>query len=355
MLDYIVPIIVASVMANNFTSSTPELSTPLPQTTYKDSYTIEVVGQAGARVFVNGVEVAILKSNGKNYIELNTSGAYGSTSEFEIILKNNNNLETQALNISIDKAKAETSRLQAIKLLRQASYTSCETQIDEIMLYGEDAWIDKQLNTISAHDDLTDDYYGYLESVVRIQIRDKPQYFKPEILQDLTTMYPESVSLHAHTMKTFYDRVLLDKIFESEDQLRHRMALALSQIVVVSTNATAGIALAWKGEGVIKLYDDLYKHSFGNYRDVLKSACVSSAMSYYLTFHGNKKEDSVTNTAPDENFARELMQLFSIGIYELNLDGSKVLDANNNPIPSYTQDDVSQLGACRINPSQTHN
>jgi hypothetical protein len=128
-------------------------------------------------------------------------------------------------------------------------------------------------------------------------------------------------------------------MFESKDQLRHRMALALSQIVVVSRHATTGISLAMKGEGLIKFYDDLYKHSFGNYRDVLKSA----AMSYFLTFLGNKKEDNVTNTAPDENYAREFMQLFSIGIYKLNLNGTKVLGSDGNPTPSYTQEDVSEL------------
>ena len=346
MLDFIAPIIAAAVMSHNFTSSTPELSSPPPEATYKDSYTVEVVGQKDSKVFVNGKEVALTLSNGKAYIDLNTSGAYGSSKDFKIILKNKNNLETKTYSFSINKAKPETSRLDAIKLLRQSSYTSYETQIDEVMLNGEMAWIDKQLNTPSSHDNLTDDNYGYMEAVARRQSNGEG-HWKNVDFSNLEETYPEVLGV-THALGTFHNAVLLEKMFESEDQLRHRMALALSQIIVVSPAATAGVSLSYRSESLVKLYDELYRHSFGNYRDVLKSACMSSAMSYYLTFLGNMKENIYYlgkhhNNAPDENFARELMQLFSIGIYELNLDGSKKIGDDGHPLPSYTQEDVSEL------------
>ncbi len=244
-------------------------------------------------------------------------------------------------------AKNAPTRVQAIKLLRQSSFTSYEKQIDFVMRNGEMAWIDKQLDAKSAFDDSDDEYYTYIESFVRRKIRTNPRAYPPTIMESPETLYPESIKVN-NDMGVFYNTVLPKMMFDSEDQLRHRMTLALNEIIVVSTDATAGPSLWWKGVGLIKMYDDLYEHSFGNYRDVLKSASMSGAMAYYLTFLGNMKENAVhlgvqLNNAPDENYARELMQLFSIGVYELNLDGSKKLDADKQPIPSYTQEDVSQL------------
>jgi hypothetical protein len=229
----------------------------------------------------------LIEGTGKWWVRTWNSSGYGKWSP--------------ELTFSIERITV--TRVAAIKLLRQTSFTSYETEIDEVMQNGEMAWIQKQLNAKSAFDDLNDTYYGYLESVVRLKIEEEPTKFPPSILEDLSTKFPESFPT-TYTLDLFNETVLLEKMFESKDQLRHRMALALSQIVVVSRHATTGISLSMKGEGLIKFYDDLYKHSFGNYRDVLKSASMSAAMSYFLTFLGNKKEDNVTNTAPDENYAR---------------------------------------------------
>lgn len=231
----------------------------------------------------------------------------------------------------------EVSRLQAIKLLRQTSFTSYETEIEEIMLHGEEAWINKQLNAKSAHDDPNDDYYGYLEDLLR-RIKDINDEEGRRMIENPEEYFRGS---SPHHISTFYCSIFPEKIFESNDQLRHRMAYALSQIVVLSSKASLGSALVWKSETLLKFYDELYKHSLGNYRDVLKSATMSSAMAYYLTYLGNKKETATT--APDENYARELMQLFSLGVYKLNLNGTKQTDDDGNFVPSYTQEDVSEL------------
>lgn len=81
----------------------------------------------------------------------------------------------------------------------------------------------------------------------------------------------------------------------------------------------------------------------GSYRDLLEAVAKSPAMGQYLTYRGNTKEAPSLGHFPDENFAREIMQLFSIGLYELNSDGSKKLDGNGNPIETYTSDDVKGL------------
>ena len=312
-----------------------------PEETYKDSYTVQVLGEKYAKVYLNGVEVATLLSNGKAYLDLNTSGDYNTSINFDIMLENSLEKKSETLSFSIKKIKAKTTRLDAIKLLRQASFTSYETQIDEVMLNGEMAWIDKQLATIGAHDDPNDKYYGYLEQLLRRKY-DINDALGRSIIENPEENFPAGAS-SSWNLQTFWQSIFQERVYESEDQLRQRMALALSEIIVISPAATAGSALNLKPESLIKLYDELYKHSFGNYRDILKETCMSSAMAYYLTYLGNKKEDAVTNTAPDENFARELMQLFSIGVYKLNLDGSKKIGTDGNPVASYTQEDVSEL------------
>ena len=82
-------------------------------------------------------------------------------------------------------------------------------------------------------------------------------------------------------------------------------------------------------------YDLLNRHAFGNFRSLLEEIALSPAMGIYLSHMRNRKEDAATGRLPDENFAREMMQLFTIGLHELNPDGSLKLDANGKPIETY--------------------
>jgi len=119
-----------------------------------------------------------------------------------------------------------------------------------------------------------------------------------------------------------------------EDQLRQRVAYALSQIMVVSQNG----ALFEHPDGLAYYYDLLVENAFGNYRDLLEAVTLSPAMGIYLSMLGNEKPDPERNIRPDENFARESMQLFSIGLIELNNDGSNKIRQIGRPAPTYTQD-----------------
>ena len=126
---------------------------------------------------------------------------------------------------------------------------------------------------------------------------------------------------------------------ESPDVLRNRVALALSEIFVISELPTLDdVPLA-----LPNYYDMLLEHSFGNYRDLLEDVTLHPAMGLYLTHVNNPKADSSLNRFPDENYAREIMQLFSIGLYELNVDGTRKLDANDNFIPTYDHDDIANF------------
>ncbi len=129
-----------------------------------------------------------------------------------------------------------------------------------------------------------------------------------------------------------------------EDQLRQRVAFALSQILVTSdTNGTIG---QWQ-EGAANYYDLLVSGAFGNFRTLLEQVTLSPMMGIYLSSLRNAKATFDARgqpvTLPDENYAREIMQLFTIGLHELNPDGTLRLDPNGQPIPTYTQETIVQV------------
>jgi uncharacterized protein (DUF1800 family) len=122
-----------------------------------------------------------------------------------------------------------------------------------------------------------------------------------------------------------------------QDQLRQRMAFILSQIWVVSQ---VSVHPAYAFPPYWRIFRD---NAFGNYRDIIKAVTLSPAMGTYLNMANNNKANVAKGTAPNENYARELMQLFTLGLTELNPDGSPVLDANKNPVPTYDQAVVTSM------------
>ncbi len=137
---------------------------------------------------------------------------------------------------------------------------------------------------------------------------------------------------------TGLDAMIWSQLITADDQLRHRVGLALMEILVVGFD---GLHPAWTQYEMAAYMDILWDNAFGNYRTLLEKVATSPVMGIYLTFLNSRKAAS-SGSVPDENFAREIMQLFSIGLYQLNLDGSQKL-ANNKPIETYTLDDVAGL------------
>lgn len=115
------------------------------------------------------------------------------------------------------------------------------------------------------------------------------------------------------------------------DQLRQRVAFALSEMWVVSAVSTR---YAYAFPPYWRLFRD---NAFGNYRDIMKAVTLSPAMGNYLNMANNNKGNAAKGTAANENYARELMQLFAIGLTQLNPDGSPALDSTGNPVPTYNQ------------------
>ena len=126
------------------------------------------------------------------------------------------------------------------------------------------------------------------------------------------------------------------------DQVRQRVAFALSEILVTSFNNGT---VYDHPEGMSSYVDLLANNAFGNYRQLLEAVTLSPTMGVYLDMLRNDKADPDSGSHPNENYARELMQLFSIGLYQLNLDGSLMLTDNAEPIATYGQPDVSGLAA----------
>ena len=137
-----------------------------------------------------------------------------------------------------------------------------------------------------------------------------------------------------------------DVALTAPDQLRQRMAWALSQIFVINDFASINNSrvLDDSGEprylGVVSYYDMLVRNAFGNYRTTLGDVTHHPEMGLFLSHLGNKKADPVKGTYPDENYAREVQQLFSIGLYLIKRNGDYVLDKHKDPIDAYTNDDI---------------
>ncbi|WP_440225016.1 DUF1800 domain-containing protein [Dokdonella sp. MW10] len=120
------------------------------------------------------------------------------------------------------------------------------------------------------------------------------------------------------------------------DQLRQRVAFALSELLVVSDQ---GGAIEGYPIAMANYYDLLVDGAFGNYRDLLGKVTLSPVMGHYLSMFKNRKPDEATGIRPDENYAREIMQLFSVGLVRLNMDGTVVM-SGGQPVPTYDQDTI---------------
>ncbi len=165
----------------------------------------------------------------------------------------------------------------------------------------------------------------------------------------------EQVALPATTLMSYVDAVWNPAIGNTQgataahygwwlrsatapDQLRQRVAYALSQIIVVSSNSTG---LNSNPVGIGAYYDVLLNGAFGNFRQLLEDITLNPAMGDFLDMAGNKKGDAAAGTNPNENYAREINQLFSIGLYQLHPDGTLELDGRGLPIPTYAQGTVT--------------
>ncbi|MDJ0759268.1 MAG: DUF1800 domain-containing protein [Woeseiaceae bacterium] len=193
------------------------------------------------------------------------------------------------------------SKAEAFQLLNQATFGATEAAATGVMNIGVEEWIDSQLL--------------------------QPASSQLPYLQSLPRPTPIGL-LNADRIDIWFQNAI-----NGNDQLRQRVAFALSEIMVVSQLG----ALEQAPYALASYYDMLARNAFGNYRDLIEDVTLHPAMGVYLSMLGNQKPNPDLNIRPDENYARELMQLFSIGLVELNIDGTSVLDTEGQPIPTYDQ------------------
>ncbi len=136
------------------------------------------------------------------------------------------------------------------------------------------------------------------------------------------------------------DFMLWNQLFTERDAVRKRVALALSEILVVSTS---GLEQPWRIFLASGYWDLLNQHALGNFRALLEAVTLSPAMGIYLSVRGSQKEYARTRRQPDENYAREVMQLFTSGLYRHNPAGTEQRDGSGNRIDTYSAADVSNL------------
>ena len=202
--------------------------------------------------------------------------------------------------------------IEAARFLTQASFGPTDTDIAAVKASGFASWLSQQTAMAPSGSHQT-----YVEGRLTQLLAANPKATLS------ANQFYESFWLQANT---------------GPDELRQRVKLALSEIFVISL-ADPNVDV----RGAASYYDMLGVNSFGNFRDLLQAVTLHPMMGVYLTSLANQKEDNTTGRHPDENYAREVMQLMTLGLYQLNTDGSNKLDGSGNPIPSYTSDDISGL------------
>ncbi|MES1157172.1 MAG: DUF1800 family protein [Alphaproteobacteria bacterium] len=202
---------------------------------------------------------------------------------------------------------------QAARFLLQAQFSAPDGDIMSVRNQGFATWLNAQFSVASSQtgvDWLTSKGYNAITS--------EAKYFWPQ----------------------FGDFMIWNQLLSAPDQMRKRMALALSEFFVVSLTPIDGFYPPYM---IAAYWDLLNAYAFDNFRTLLEKITLNAAMGFFLNTKGNLKEDPVSGREPDENYAREVMQLFTIGLYQLNLDGTDKLGTDGKPIETYGQSDITNL------------
>lgn len=212
-----------------------------------------------------------------------------------------------------------------MRLLEQATFGVTSTDAAHVQSVGINAYLTEQRNAPAAQ------YTGFSYT----------PHTAPTTCQNHPATPTDASSICARDQYSLFQvqRQFFMNALTHPDQLRQRVAFALSQIFVVS-----GIEI-YEAYGMADYQNMLLNDAFGNFRTLLEDVTLSPVMGRYLDMANNDKTNATLGTSPNENYGREVLQLCSIGLYELNPDGSQKLDGSGAPIPTYTQDVVIGFSA----------
>jgi uncharacterized protein (DUF1800 family) len=218
--------------------------------------------------------------------------------------------------------------IDAARLLQQATFGPTLADISSVQSMGITAWIDDQLAKPMTSYSILPGYTGAPPTAPGWWPQTRPATCT-NVSGTPTQCQRDNYSIY-QTQREFYRNALT-----APDQLRQRVAFALSQILVTSAQQDT---INYANRDYQQL---LRQYAFGRFEDLLFAISVSPFMGNYLDMANNRK--ATATTSPNENYAREIMQLFSIGLFELNPDGSLILDAQSQPIPTYDQTEITEL------------
>ncbi len=307
----------------------PLLYSASPMTFNPGPATVVLTGGSyinGAQALVNGSPVATT---------FNNSGQLTAT----FTATNNGNIDLQVLNPSPGPATSTdliaqvngtppaepVSQQDASRFLAEATFGATDSDIRTVSQTGYQSWLTQQFNTPQTL------HEPYVDQALTL-------YNPPCNAGDTkcyATIYVQNQADENYWQQSFWQQALT-----GPDQLRQRVKYALSEIfVIASTNPAVGAM----PRGMANYYDILGADAFGNFRQLLQDVTLNPMMGQFLSMQGNDKGDATRD--PDENYAREVMQLFTIGLYQLNPDGTQMLDANGQPVATYSNNDVMGLAA----------
>ena len=212
----------------------------------------------------------------------------------------------------VQQARAPQNDAEAARFLMQADLAVSTQAITQLRDQGYEPWLNRRMsaqNTQSARQ--------FFEARGFDKVDANRYYFN----------------------RTIGDYMIWSQLMTGGNTIRKKFALALSEFFVVSLNS---IEIVWRSPAIGEYWDILNTHAFGNFRELMEDITLNPAMGVFLNTRGNRKADPRTGRVPDENYGREIMQLFSIGLFELNLDGTQKL-SNGQPIETYTNDDVTGI------------
>ncbi len=208
-------------------------------------------------------------------------------------------------------AATTPTKMEASRFLTQATFGPSETEINRLSTMSYGAWLDEQFA--------------------------KPQTLHRLYINQATA---DLASVGQQISPTNFFDSWWGQALGGDDQLRQRTTFALSELMVISfTDST----LRNQTRGVASYYDTLGENVFGNFRDLLENVTLHPMMGIYLSWLKNEKEDPTTGRVPDLNFAREITQLFAVGEYQLNTDGTNIMGADGRPTPAYKSADLEGL------------
>jgi len=308
----------------------PILTSASPMAFNPGPATIVLTGQkfiTGAQVLVNGSPVSTTFNSGTQ-VTANVDQAQPGNLDLQVLNPNPGPAASNDL-IATVSGTVPTPIVppnDAARFLEQATFGPTDADIRTLSLEGYPAWLNQQFAMQPTPTE---------PGVEQAVIVNNPPCATGDVKCN-AALFVQNNQDDSLVQESFWQQSLT-----APDELRQRVKYALSEMFVISSNNTTSIQNMPRGEA--GYYDLLGADAFGNFRQLLEDVSLNPMMGQFLSMQGNDKGNATTD--PDENYAREVMQLFTIGLWKLNDDGSQQLDGTGNPIPTYSNTDVKGLAA----------